>query len=91
MNSKWYWILFSIICSSKNNSINNSIIHAIGVKIGIIYVFSHRYDSCDSLPLEETFTFHKVIMDIKSALNEDLNHYYQNLFLENCSYQSAKN
>ena len=44
----------------------------------------------DFLPLEETLTFHNVIIYIKSVINKDQNHYYYNAFLEKCSYQLAK-
>ena len=48
--------------------------YIIGVKSGIVYVFSHNYakikvDSYDSLPLEKTLTLHKVIILIQSVFN----------------------
>ena len=60
-------------------------------KNGLTYVFSHKnakikVNSYDSLPLEETLTFHNVIIFIKSVFNKDQNQYYCNIFLEKCSY-----
>ena len=83
-----YLVLFSL---EKNDAIYNRIRYLIGVKSGITCVFSHNYarikfDSYDSLPLEETLTFHNVIIPIKSILNKDQNHYFCNTFLEKCSY-----
>ena len=34
--------------------------------------------------------FYSVIIDIKSVLKKDQNHYYYNIFLEKCSYQLVK-
>ena len=61
----------------------------------ITYVFSHNYakikiDSDNDLSLEETLTLHNAIILIKSVFNKKQNHYHYNIFLENCSYQSAK-
>ena len=60
-------------------------------KNGLTYIFSHKnakikVNSYDSLPLEETLTFHNVIIFIKSVFNKDQNQYYCNIFLEKCSY-----
>ena len=66
-------------------------------ELDILYriYFSHFFekiqvDFCDSLHIEETMTFHNVIILIKSVLNKEKNHYYFKIFLENCSYQIAK-
>ena len=48
-----------------------------------------KADSYDSLPRGKTFTWHNVIILIKSILNKDQNHCYYNIFLEKCSYQLA--
>ena len=40
-----------------------------------------KVDSYDSLSLEETLTFHVLIV-IKSVFNKDKNNYYYNIFLE---------
>ena len=50
-------------------------------------VISHNYakikvDLYDSLPLENTMTFHNVIIFIKSVFNKDKNNYYYIIFLE---------
>ena len=39
---------------------------------------------------KEIFTWHNVLIPIKSVLNKDQNHYYYTIFLEKCSYQLAK-
>ena len=60
-----------------------------------IYFFSHYFaklkvDSYGSLPIEKRLTLHNVIIHIKLILNEDKNHYYNQIFLEKCSYELAK-
>ena len=57
--------------------------------------FSHYFakikaDSYDSLPIENTLTFHNVIILIKSVLKKDKNHCYYKILLEKWSYQLAK-
>ena len=44
----------------------------------------------DDLALEKTLTLYNVIIHINIVLNKDQNHYYYNIFLEQCSHQSAK-
>ena len=78
-----YFVLFG---SEKYDFIYNRTRYVIGVKSGIIYVISRNYakikvDSCDSLPLEKTMTFHNVII-LKSVFNKYTNNYYYNRFLE---------
>ena len=56
------------------------------------YVFSNSYamikvDSYHSIPLEETLTFHTVIIRTNSVWNKDQNHNYYNAFSNKCSYQ----
>ena len=63
--------------------------------MGIAYVFSHNHakikiESDDGLTLEETLTLHNVIILINSYTHKDQNYYYNNVFLEKCSYQLAK-
>ena len=58
-----YLVLFGL---EKHDAIYNRIRYLIGVAGGITYVFSHNYarinvHSYDSLPLEETLTFHNYI------------------------------
>ena len=65
------------------------------MKSGITDVYSHYYakikvDSGDSLPVERRLILHNVIILIKSVLNKDKDHYCNKIFLEKCSYQSAK-
>ena len=79
----------------KYDAIYNRIRCLISQETGITYVFSHYYakikiDSYDSLPLEKILVLHNVITLIKSVLNKDQNHYYYNIFLEECLYQLAK-
>ena len=48
----------------------------------VLHMFlSHNYakikiDSYDSLPLQETLTFHNVIIHIKLVFSKDTNYYY---------------
>ena len=65
------------------------------VKSGITYIISHNYakfkvDSCDSLPLEKTITFHNVIILVKSVFNKDKINCYYNIFLEKASNELPK-
>ena len=46
-------------------------------------------DADNDLPQEEMLTFYNVMILIKSALDKNQNHYYCNIFLEKCSYQST--
>ena len=86
-----YLILFGL---EKHDDIYNRIRYLISFKSGITYVFYLYFAkikvSYDSLPLEKILILHKVIILIKSVLNEDQNHYYYNIFLEKCSYQLPK-
>ena len=79
----------------KHDTIYNRIRYLIAFESNIIYVVSHNYakievDSYDSLLLNESLTFHNVLIHIKSACNKDQNPYFYNTFLEKCSYQLAK-
>ena len=63
-----YLVLFG---SEKYNKIYHKIRYLKTLKSGLAYVISHSFtwikvNSYDSLPLEETLTFHKVIILIKS-------------------------
>ena len=67
-----------------------------GAKTGITYLIPHNYvkmkvNTCNSLPLAETLTFHNVIKHIKSIWVKDKNNYYYNIFLEKCLYELPKN
>ena len=52
--------------------------YILSIKIGIAYIISHNYattkvDSYDSLPLEKTMTFRRVIILVRSVWNKDKN------------------
>ena len=76
--------LFDKICDkikyliSEKSGITDSINHNFG-KI--------RIDSYNSLPIEKVFTFHNVIIIIKSVVNKNKNEYYCNIFLEKGSHK----
>ena len=77
----------TLFCPEKYNTIYGKIKYLISLKSGITFIFSHYFakikvDSYDPL--------NNVIILIKSALNKYKNHYYHKIFLEKCSYQSAK-
>ena len=46
-----------------------------------------RIDSYNSLPIEETLTFHNIIILIKSVVINSTNNYYYNIFLEKSPYE----
>ena len=48
-----------------------------------------RNDADNDLPQEEMLTFYNVMILIKSVLDKNQNHYYCNIFLEKCSYEST--
>ena len=65
-------------------------------KSGITYSISHnfakiRIDSCNSLPIEKTLTFHNAIILIKSVINKNKNNYYYNIVLEKGFYEDKFN
>ena len=76
--------LFDKICDkikyliSEKSGITDSINHNFG-KI--------RINSYNSLPIEKVFTFHNVIIIIKSVVNKNKNEYYCNIFLEKGSHK----
>ena len=41
----------------------------------------------DDLPLGKTLNMHNVGIRIKSVFNKNHNHYYNQVFLEKCSYK----
>ena len=58
----------------------------LSLKSGITYIFSHylakiKVDSYDSLPIEKLLTLHNVIIQMKSVLNKDKNHYYYKILI----------
>ena len=50
-----------------------------------------RMDLYNSLPIEETLTFHNVVILIKSVVNKSKNNYDYNIFLEKSSYEDKSN
>ena len=81
--------------SEKYDTIYDRIRYLISLKVASHIFFSHYFaqikvDSYDSVPIGKSLTLHNVIIHIKSVLNKDKNHYYYNVLLEKCSYQSAK-
>ena len=46
-----------------------------------------RNDSYNSLPIEKIFTFHNVIILIKSVVNKNKNEYYYKMLVEKGSYK----
>ena len=75
-----YLIFFS---PEKCDAVYNRIKHIIRQESIIMYVFSKHYrkikfDSYDSLPAEETWALHVILM-IKSFLSKHQNHYYYNV------------
>ena len=87
-NETKYLVLFQ---AEKYDSIDNKIRYLMEVRSGIRCVFSHNYtkikaDSYDSLPLENTLTFHVLIL-IKSVLSKDKDNYHYKIFLEKCLHK----
>ena len=87
-----YLVLFS---PEKYHAIYNRIRYLIGVKNDITYIIYHdnvkiKVDSYDSLPLEKALTLHNILIQIKSVLNKNQNHYCYNMILEKGLYQLAK-
>ena len=78
-----YLVLFG---PEKYDDSYNRIRYLISLKSGITYIFSHylfakiKVESYDSLPIEKKLTLHDIIIQIKSVLNEDKNHYYYKIF-----------
>ena len=76
----------ALLGSGKYDTIYNRIRYLISLKSGITYIFSHylfakiKVESYDSLPIEKKLTLHDIIIQIKSVLNEDKNHYYYKIF-----------
>ena len=82
-----YLVLFSL---ERFNAIYGRISYCISEKSDTKYSINHnfsriRIDSYHSLPRETTLPFHNVIILIKSIHNNNKNHCYYNIFLENVS------
>ena len=89
-------VLFTIIWRWKKKFICDRVRYLLGIRSSINYVISHNYAKTevvlyDSLPLEKTLSFHKVVIHIKSVWNKDQSHYYYYIFFEKCSYQLTIN
>ena len=66
-----------------------TLIKKLWLESDVAYVIYHnfarsKFDSYDSLSLEEIQTFHNVIILIKSVLNKVQNHYCYDIFSEKC-------
>ena len=64
--------------------IYNRIRYIKGVRKDITYVFSHNFAKIivDSLPLENSLTFHNAIIQIKSVWNKSQSRYHYNIVVE---------
>ena len=79
-----------------SDDIYNRIRYSISEKSGITDSINHnfariRIDSYSSLLIEETLTFHNVIILIKSVANKNENNCHYNIFLEKGSYEDKSN
>ena len=62
------------------------------LKSNISDVYFHKFMKIkinldDDLPLGKTLNMHNVGIRIKSVFNKNHNHYYNQVFLEKCSYK----
>ena len=62
-------------------------------KRGIAHSINHNFarirtDSCNSLSIEKTLTFHNVIILIKSVFNKNKDNYFRTIFLEKGFYDN---
>ena len=63
-----------------------------GITDSINYSFGNiRIESYNYLPIEKIFTFHNVIILIKSVVNKSKDEDYYNMFLEKKSYEDKSN
>ena len=63
-----------------------------GITDSINYSFGKiRIESYNYLPIEKIFTFHNVIILIKSVVNKSKDEDYYNMFLEKKSYEDKSN
>ena len=84
---------YLIFLALKNMTIFMTALDILRLISHITYLFSHYFakvDSGDCLPTEKKLTLHNDLIQIKSVLNKDKNHYYCMIFLEKYSYQSTK-
>ena len=63
-----------------------------GITDSINYSFGNiRIESYNYLPIEKIFTFHNVIILIKSVVNKSKDEDYYNMLLEKKSYEDKSN
>ena len=88
-----YRVLFDCsYCDKTCDKIKYLISEKCGITGSINHNFArNRIDSDDSLPIVKIFTFHNVIILIKSVVNRKKNEYYYNIFLEKGSYENKSN
>ena len=90
-------IRYLVLLGSKQyDAIYNRTRYLITQKSGITDIINHNFarimiDSYNFLPVEETLTFHNVIIFIKLVVNKNENNYYCNIFLEKGSYEDRFN
>ena len=88
-----YLVLFG---PERYDAIYDRIRYLISEKSGITYSISHifakiRTDSCNTLPIEKTLTFHNVIILVKSVVNKNKSKYYYNIFWEKSLHGDKSN
>lgn len=68
----------------KYNAKFDKVMYIISLKSNITYVFSHNFAKIivDSLPLENSLTFHNAIIQIKSVWNKNQSRYHYNIVVE---------
>ena len=79
-------------CDKICDKIKYLIIERSGITDSINHNFRWiRIASYDSLPIDKIFTFHNVIILIKSVVNKNENNYYYNKFFKKGSYKDKSN
>ena len=86
---------FALFGDEKYDFILNRIRYLIRVKSRNTCIISHncpkvKVHSNDYLPLEETMTFHNLLIPITSVWNKDQNDYHYNMFLKKASHELPK-
>ena len=88
-----YLVLFDYGYYDK---ICDKIEYLVSEKSGVTDSINHnfgriRIDSYDYLPIEKIYTFHNVIIQIKSVINKNRNEYCYNIFFKNGLYKDKSN
>ena len=83
----WGIIYLVLFAFERHNAIYNRIEYNISEKSGITESINHNFgkisiDSCNSLPIENIFTCHNIIILIKLVVLKNKNDYYYNIFLD---------